>query len=108
MQPFEHIELMNAEAFNEHTSNLSVAANPSPKVILLRGLIGSIKIKHNFSQQEFDQTTDYFDLANANAGLTPIERLRQYISQEYTTDELGAIFKNRKFLHQNQLFFEIL
>lgn len=108
MQPFEHIELMNAEAFNEHTSNLSVAANPSPKVILLRGLIGSIKIKHNFSQQEFDQTTDYFDLANANAGLTPIERLRQYISQEYTTDELGAIFKNRKFLHQNQLFFERL
>lgn len=105
---FEHIELMNADAFNEHTSNLSVTVNPTPKVILLRGLIGSIKIKHKFSQHEFDQTIDYFDLENVNTGLNPVERLKNYISQELSTDDLGKIFKDRRFLHQNQNFFQNL
>lgn len=105
---FEHIELMNAEAFNEHTLSLSVLENPTPKVILLRGLIGSIKIKHKFSQHEFDQTVDYFDLANLNIGVSPVERLKNYISQELSTDELGKIFKDRRFLHQNQNFFQNL
>lgn len=107
-KPFEYIELLAEDSFNEHTSNLSIAVNPTPKVILLRGLIGSIKIKHKFSQHEFDQTTDYFDLGNAYASFNPIERLRLYLSQDLAVEDLGKIFKDRQFLHQNDNFFQSL
>lgn len=106
--PFEHIELMNANAFNEHTSNLCVTINPTPKVILLRGLIGSIKLKHTITQREFEQTTDYFDLMKVNSHENPLDRLKKYIANELSTDDLGKIFKDKKFLHQNQSFFDRL
>lgn len=108
INPFEHTDLLNADSFNEHTSNLNIAVNPTPKVILLRGLIGSIKLKHKFSQHEFEQTIDYVDLGNVNAGIEPVERLKKYLAQELSTDDLGKIFKDKKFLHQNQNFFQNL
>ncbi len=104
-KPFEYIELLAEGSFNEHTSNLSITVNPTPKVILLRGLVGSIRIKHTFSQHEFDQTTDYFDLGNVNEGVNPVERLRLYLSQELAEEDMGKIFKDKKFLHQNHNFF---
>jgi hypothetical protein len=107
-KPFEYIELLADGSFNEHTSNLSVTVNSTPKVILLRGLVGSLKIRHKFTQYEFDQTIDYFDIGNVNGGVDPVERLRLYLAQELSDEDLGKIFKDRKFLHQNHNFFQSL
>ncbi|HTA83261.1 MAG TPA: hypothetical protein VK783_10020 [Bacteroidia bacterium] len=106
--PFEYIEIIEDEGFDENTINLSIAKNPTPKIILLRGLIGSIKIKHYVTQTEFPQTIDYVDLNNRNTGILPIERLRGYVSSEISIEDLCNIFRNKKFLHQNQHFFERL
>ena len=106
--PFEHIEVLTDDDFNEHTSNLGIVKNATPKIILLRGLIGSTKIKHVFSQTEFLQEIDYFDLTGSNAGISPFERLKMYISDELSMEDFCQIFNDKKFLHQNQHFFSRL
>lgn len=108
MQPFEHIEILDDAIFNEHTSSLKITETQSPKVILLRSIIGSVRIKHNLTELEFEQTIDYVDLSNTRAETPPLERLASYLGNELTADDIGELFKNRKFLFQNQNFFDRL
>ena len=108
IRPFEHIEVIDQAAFTAETSNLNLATNLYPKLALIRGIVGSIRIKHTISQIEFDQTVDYLDLQGRNAGKNPLEKLKDYISEEITLADLDGIFGDRVFLLQNQKFFERL
>ena len=102
------IEVIDQAAFTAETSNLNLATNLYPKLALIRGIVGSIRIKHTISQIEFDQTVDYLDLQGRNAGKNPLEKLKDYISEEITLADLDGIFGDRVFLLQNQKFFERL
>jgi hypothetical protein len=106
--PFEHIEILESNQFDENTISLSIAKNQTPKVLLIRGLIGSLKYRNTFTQKEFAQTIDYFDLQNSNSAKPAITRLREYISPDIDDELLGKIFQNKKFLYQNLQFFERL
>jgi hypothetical protein len=106
--PFEHIEVIDQAEFTAETSNLNLARNLYPKLALIRGIMGSIRIKHTISQIEFDQTVDYLDLQGRNAGKNPLEKFKDYISEEITVADLDGIFGDRIFLLQNQKFFERL
>lgn len=108
MQPFEHIETLDDGVFNANTSSLKVADGQSPKVILLRSVVGSVRIKHTLTETEFEQNYDYLDPDNVRAGLSPLERIALYLGNELTIDDLGVVFQNRKFIHQNQHFFDRL
>lgn len=108
IRPFEHIEIIDQSSFTDETSNLNLTRNQYPKLALLRGIMGSIRIKHTISQIEFDQTVDYLDLQGRNAGKNPLEKLKDYISEEITLADLGGIFGDRVFMLQNQKFFERL
>ncbi|PLK45935.1 hypothetical protein [Emticicia sp. TH156] len=105
MNSFEHIETIDDAIFTEQTLSLKVNERQSPKLILIRGLIGSIKIKHNLYESEFEQSLDYFDLLKTKTHIPPLERLTEYLGGELSIEELGDIFKNRRFLKQNQQFF---
>jgi hypothetical protein len=107
--PFEYKEKIPEGNFSESTLSLNIEKNSAAKLILLRGIIGSISITHTLTQTTFDQSLDYLDLKGKYVGVSPIERLRNYISNnEITTDDLGDIFREKKFLFQNKRFYEIL
>src|SRR5882724_5672740 len=106
--PFEYTEILAEGAFNEYTRSLSISTESTPKIILLRSIVGSIRIKQTLSQTEFDQSVDYLDLENKNGGVNPIVRLKNYISADLTIEEFSAYFSNKKFLYQNFPFFERL
>lgn len=108
MQPFDHIEILDEEVFTENTSSLRVSNEQSPKVILLRSLVGSIRIKHNLTDNIFEQNLDYLDLNNIRTNIPPLEKIALYLGNELSLDDLGAIFRNRKFIYQNQQFFDRL
>lgn len=108
VNPFEHKETISNELFNEHTSHLNIEENLSPKVLLLRGIVGSTKIKHVFTNTEFIQSVDYLDLENRNTEILPIDRLRNYVSPDIEIEEFCKFFKESKFLYQNNSFFERL
>lgn len=108
IRPFEHIEPIDQAIFTAELSNLNLARNTYPKLALIRGIVGSIKIKHTISQIEFDQTVDYLDLQGRNVGKHPLEKIKDYISEEITLADLDGIFGDRAFMLQNQKFFERL
>lgn len=107
-KPFEHYDILPAELFNEHTSSLKIQSESAPKIALLRGIIGSSRIKHQFTKIEFDQTIDFLDLEKKNTAKQPIERLKDYIAPELTIEEFCQYFSNKKFLFGNFGFFERL
>ena len=89
IRPFEHIEVIDQAAFTAETSNLNLATNLYPKLALILGIVGSIRIKHTIRKN-------------------PLEKLKDYISEEITLADLDGIFGDRVFLLQNQKFFERL
>lgn len=108
MNPFEFIETINDSDLDSDTKKLSPKYNDTPKVVLLRSIIGSLKIKHVLSTTEFNQAIDYIDLANTNAGIAPIEKLRNYISPDIDIPDLCTVFDNKKFAFQNASFYKRL
>jgi hypothetical protein len=108
IKPFEYLESIDPGSFNENTLPFSLANNPTAKITLLRGITGSLRLKHTISQIEFDQNIDYLDPNFENQGQDIFERLRLYISEDISSEELGSLFKERRFLFQNQQFFERL
>jgi hypothetical protein len=108
MQPFEHIETLDDGVFTENTSSLKVTDGQSPKLILLRSIVGSIRIKHNLTDTIFEQNFDYLDPNNTRADISPLEKIALYLGNELSLEDLGLVFKNRKFIHQNQQFFDRL
>jgi len=108
MKPFEHIETLDASIFDVNTDSLRIEESSSPKIILLRSIVGSVKIRHILSQKEFDQSIDYLDLNNTNPETNPLIRLKNYISDELPIEDFTAYFANKKLLYQNNEFFKRL
>lgn len=106
--PFEYLETIDPAYFTPERNNLNLEANLTPKLALLRGMIGSIRIKHIISHTEFDQRIDYLDLEGKNADKDPLEKLKDYISEDITIEDLDKVFGNKSFLYQNKQFFERL
>ncbi len=108
MMPFEYIETIPNADFSENTASLSITNTPNSKLILLRSLIGTLEIKHVYTDVSFNQTIDYFDLANNYVGVFALDRLANYISVDVTSEDVATAFKERKFLYKNNKFFDRL
>ncbi|MDB5119300.1 MAG: hypothetical protein JWN56_518 [Sphingobacteriales bacterium] len=106
--PFEYLESLTPESFDESTKHLRLQEGSSSKVVLLRSIIGSVKIKHTTSVTEFCQDLDYLDPDDKNIGIDALERLRRYLTPDLTIDEFSKYFSNKKFLNQNKKFFSRL
>lgn len=108
MKSFEHFETLGDGEFNEITSSLKIREGQSPKIILLRSVVGSVKIKHNLTDTIFEQNLDYLDPDSTRSHLSPLNKIALYLGNDISLQELGAIFQNRRFVYQNQVFFERL
>lgn len=108
IKPFEYTEVLSTSDFNDNTSVFNLNNILSPKLVLLRGIVGSIRLHHTLSQTNFEQNVDYLDLQGINAGKSVFERLKEYISEDLSNDDIFQVFKNQKYIVQNNDFFESL
>lgn len=108
MQPFYHIDALDDAQFDAHTQTLNINTNSSPKLYLIRAITGSVNIRHEFTSTLFTQSTDYLDLAGANAGKPTLEKIKDYISEDLELTDLSSAFSQRAFNIQNIKFFQRL
>lgn len=108
MKPFEYIEVLEASKFNTDTSVFDLTATSTPKVALLRGIVGSMRLRHTVSKVEFQQNIDYLDLEERNVSKPLFDKLKDYISEDLSVEDLCRILRNRTFAYQNQKFYENL
>jgi len=108
MNPFEYKEILDNNLFNEHSRILYITKDCTPKILLLRSIIGTIGIKHIHTQTEFVQTIDYLDLGNKNPLTNPLEKIKGYIFDDLSFEEFSVYFSNKNFLYQNFEFFKQL
>jgi hypothetical protein len=136
IHPFEFYEQFEDQQIYTQYPNLKI--NDSPAFyLLLRGIIGTIKIKQTFRDVTFNQTVDLLkptmarasvvsetdnqevagDLSFAISGMLQILRTRckpdievlpKYIADSFTLSDLSELLANRALIHRNKVFFESL
>lgn len=110
MSPFEYIEIIPESFFDENSESLRLRNETASKILLLRGIIGSVKLRHVFTGNEFEQQIDYLDLGQSRRSIHPIERLKGYLFEDpdATMDDFFKLFQDRILLYQNSNFFKRL
>jgi len=136
LKPFQFYEIYEEDSIFKRHPNLRIDNSPA-FYLILRGIIGNIKIKQTFRDVSFDQKTNFLkpnfiaesteqtenfkpiaqdlkiEIANLLEILKPRSKsslsiLPKYISDSLTLENLSEVLSNKKEINKNKLFFESL
>ena len=93
---------------NPSFSSLIISENTPKQLIIARLLIGSLKINNHYRDFEFYQLKDTLEHFYTSSSFFPLERMKNYISEELTVEDLANFYNNPSSRRNSKFYSRLL